>query len=350
MLPTPVMEQVQAELLDFNNLGVSIIEVSHRSPDFDQLINETDVLLRELMSLPDNYKICYVAGGARMQFSGMPMNLINRVPSRKALYFETGNFAGLARKEAERYANVKIVASGEATNFDRIPDFSPDDIDQDAAYVHLTSNNTLYGTRWNEFPDTGDVPIVADSTSELLSRDIDFTQFGAIYAGFQKNLGPPGIALVVIREDLLGHAMPETPFLLNYEEHVKSHSMANTIDTFAIYVLKLVLEWKKAQGGLSALEKRNDEKAQLLYDCLDASDFYRAVAHPEHRSKMNVTFHFPNDELLAKFVKEAQANALYALKGHRKVGGARASIYNAMPREGVQALVDFMKEFERVNG
>ena len=347
MLPTEVLEQVRDEFLDYRGLGASIIEISHRSMVFDEVIDGADALIRELSGLPDNYKILYVAGGARMQFSGIPMNLMNRLPARKALYFETGNFAQQARIEACRYGDVRVIASSEGNRFDRIPDIDPGLVEQDASYAHLTSNNTLYGTQWKEFPDTGSVPLVVDATSDIFSRVRDFSQLGAVYAGFQKNLGPSGIALVLIRDDLLGHAMPETPSLLNYEQHAETHSMANTINTFAVYVLRLVLEWMKAQGGIAVLEARNEAKARVLYEMLDSSDFYRGIAHPEHRSVMNVTFNLPSAELLAQFLEEASKAGLYALKGHSHVGGARASIYNPMPLEGVQALAEFMRQFER---
>lgn len=350
MLATEVMEKAQAEFLDYQGMGASVIEISHRSKDFDEIINRCDELIRELTNLPDNYKILYVHGGARMQFSAIPMNLINRAPSNKALFFETGNFAKMAQKEAARYGEAKIVASSADTNFDRIPAFDPSVIDQDASYAYITSNNTLFGTRWHQFPDTGNVPLVADATSELLSRVIDYSQFGLIFAGFQKNLGPSGMALVLIREDLLGHAIPATPTMLDYKTYADNHSLANTTNTFAIYMLKLMLEWKKEKGGIAAIEALNTQKAQVLYDLLDSSDFYKAVAHPDHRSIMNVTFNLVDNDLLGQFLEQALERGLYALKGHRSVGGVRASIYNSMPIEGVQALADFMRDFERDKG
>lgn len=350
MLPTEVMERAQQEFLDYQGMGASVIEISHRSKEFNAIVDRCDALIRELSGLPDNYQILYAHGGARMQFSAMPLNLLQRSETRKALYFETGNFAKLARKEAERYGNIEIAATSEATNFDRIPEVNAADIDQDAAYAHLTSNNTIYGTRWNQFPDTGEVPLVADMTSEIFSRTIDYSKFGAIFAGFQKNLGPSGVALVLMREDLIGNALPETPALLDYKVYADNHSLANTINTFAMYMLMLMLEWKQEQGGIAALEKINEEKAQTLYELIDGSDFYLGSAHPESRSVMNVTFNLAQDDLAGKFLEEALQNGLYALKGHRAVGGIRASIYNAMPLAGVQALAEFMKEFERVNG
>lgn len=350
MLPTEVMEKAQQEFLDYNGMGASVMEISHRSKDFDAIVDRCDTLIRELSGLPDNYQILYAHGGARMQFSAMPMNLLPRSEKRKSVYFETGNFAKLARKEAERYGEVEIAATGEATNFDRIPDVSSIEIDQQAAYAHLTSNNTIYGTRWNEYPDTGNVPLIADMTSDIFSREVDYSQFGAVYAGFQKNLGPSGVALVLMREDLIGNAMPETPTLLDYKVYADNHSMANTINTFAIYMLMLVLEWKKAQGGVAALQKQNEEKAQILYNLIDESSFYQGSAQAESRSVMNVTFNLAESDLADKFLADALENGLYALKGHRAVGGIRASIYNAMPVAGVEALASFMKEFERNNG
>lgn len=350
MMPIEVMEKAQSEFLDYNGMGASVIEISHRSKEFDAIVDRCDALIRELSGLPDNYKILYVHGGARMQFSAMPLNLLQRSASHKAVYFETGNFAKLARKEAERYGNIKIAANGEATNYDRIPEVNPADIDQDAAYAHLTSNNTIFGTQWREFPDTGAVPLVADMTSEIFSRVIDYSRFGAVYAGFQKNLGPSGVALVLMREDLIGNAMPQTPALLDYKVYLDNHSMANTINTFAMYMLMLMLEWKKEKGGIAALQQINEQKASTLYQLIDNSDFYVGSAQPESRSVMNVTFNLANNDLAGKFLEEALQNGLYALKGHRAVGGIRASIYNAMPLAGVEALADFMREFERVNG
>lgn len=350
MLPTPVMEKAQAEFLDYRNMGAGLIEISHRSKEFDEVIDHADAMLKELAGIPDNYKILYVHGGAQMQFSAVPLNLFDLKPAHKATYIETGVWAVKARKEAARYGSALVGASSEGTNFDRIPDFDPASIEADNSYAYITSNNTLYGTRWHKFPATGDIPLVADMTSEFLSRVLDINQFGLIFAGLQKNLGPAGLAVVVIREDLLGHALPCTPSLLDYQVYAESHSLANTNNTFAIYMMSLVLDWLQGEGGVAAIEARNDAKAKLIYDAIDGSDFYHGTAHPEHRSIMNVTFTLADESLLDSFVKQAEASGLYALKGHRAVGGARASIYNAMPVEGCQALVDFMAEFERKNG
>lgn len=349
-LPLPVLEQIQSEFLDFSDMGSSIIEISHRSKQFDDLICETDELFIDLVSLPANYRVLYVHGGASMQFSAIPMNLLQRKPAGKALYFESGNFSRLAREEADKFGEMITVASSADTNYDRIPEFNPADLDQQASYAYLTSNNTIFGTRWHEFPDTGDIPLVVDSTSELLSREMDFSKFGLIFAGAQKNLGPAGLAMVIIREDLLGNVMDKTPKLLDYGVYDKKHSLANTNNTFAIYVINLVLKWLKQQGGVAAIEKVNKAKADLLYGLLDGSDFYSGHAHPDHRSIMNVTFNLPSADLLDQFLAQSSAEGLTALKGHRSVGGARASIYNAMPMEGIEALASFMKEFERKNG
>ena len=349
MLPEPVMQKIQQEWLNFQGMGVSIIEISHRSKEFIAVLEEVQSLFRELTGLPDNYRILFVHGGARMQFSALPLNFADRVPSRKCLYVESGNFAGLAAKEAKAFCDMEIIASSAATDYDRIPQYAAGEVDQDAAYLHITSNNTLYGTRWNQFPETGNVPLIADMTSELLSRQIDYNQFGVVYAGLQKNLGPSGMAMVIVRDDLLGHADKQTPTLLNYTQCDKDNSLTNTTNTFAVYVIKLVLEWLKEQGGVGEIEKLNEQKAARLYQVIDSSDFYRGVAQPESRSIMNISFRLASAELDAKFLQEADAVGLYALKGHRNVGGVRASIYNPMPMVGVEKLANFMKEFEHNN-
>ena len=349
MLPETVMQQIQREWLDFQGMGVSIIEISHRAKEFVAVLDQAQSLFRELTGLPDNYRILFVHGGARMQFSALPLNLAGRVPSKKCLYVESGNFASLAAKEAAAFCHVETIASSVDTDYDCIPQLVPEAIDQDAAYLHITSNNTLYGTRWNQFPETGNVPLIADMTSELLSRQIDYNQFGVVYAGLQKNLGPSGMAMVIVREDLLGHADEKTPTLLNYTQCDKDNSLTNTTNTFAVYVIKLVLEWLKGQGGVAAIEKLNEQKAERLYQVIDSSGFYRGIAQPEHRSIMNVSFKLTSKELDAKFLQEAEAVGLYALKGHRNVGGIRASIYNPMPLTGVEKLAGFMEEFEQKN-
>ena len=350
MLPEPVMLQIRDEFLNFGGLGASVIEISHRSKEFDAVAEGAVSLFRELTSLPADYTVLFVHGGGRMQFSAVPMNLIGRSASRKALYVETDVFSSNAIQDAGPYGNIKVIASSKATKFDRIPEIASAMIEQDAAYLHITTNNTVYGTRWNQFPQTGNIPLVGDSTSEILSRSIDYSKFGLVYAGMQKNLGPSGTAIVVVRKDLLGSARADTPPLLNYATVDKNQSMLNTPSTFNIYVAKLVLEWIRREGGLAGIERRNDHKAKLLYNCLDQSTFYKALAQREHRSTMNATFLLPSEELTDEFVKKANKERLYALKGYRSVGGIRASLYNAMPIAGVEALVSFMKEFERTAG
>lgn len=350
MLPLPVMEKIRDEFLDYQGMGASVIEISHRSREFQAIQDEAKALLYELAGIPDDYRILFVHGGARMQFAALPLNLAGRSAAKTCLYVETGNFSQLAIKDAKPFADVRVVASGAADGFRRIPALDPAAIDPRAAYLHITSNNTVCGTRWQEFPATGGVPLIADQTSEILSRVIDYRKFGVIYAGLQKNLGPSGMAVVVIRQDLLGQAEPHTPLLLNYTQLDKDDSLTNTTNTFAVYVVKCMLEWLKEQGGVAAMEQRNEEKATVLYRTLDNSSFYRGFADPACRSLMNVTFHLPTPELEKRFVQEALAAGLYALEGHRAVGGLRASIYNPMPLAGVEALAQFMREFEKKHG
>jgi len=350
MLPIDVMEKAQAEFLDYKNMGASVIEISHRSKEFDEIINRTDAMLSELANIPSNYKILYVHGGAQMQFSAIPLNIINRNPARKASFILTGTWAVKASKEASRYGIALDIASSGDSNFNYIPDFDSLTLDPESSYVHIVSNNTLYGTRWNSFPNTGEIPLIADMTSEFMSRKIDISQFGIIFAGLQKNLGPAGLAVVIIREDLLEYALPETPGLLNYKTYAEQHSLANTNNTFAIYMMSLVMEWLADNGGVEKMEEQNEAKAKLIYDYIDSTDFYFGTAKPAHRSIMNVTFNLANKDLLDNFLEQAETNSLYALKGHRAVGGARASIYNAMPMAGCEALVNFMQGFEEKNG
>ncbi len=350
MLPVPVMEQIRDEFLDYHGLGVSVIEISHRCQEFGEILAEAKRLFRELANVPENYRILFLHGGARMQFSALPMNLAGRTPSKKCLYIESGNFAGLAIKDAAPYGDIRVIASSASSNFDRLPSVALAAIEQDASYLHLTSNNTLFGTQWPDFPETGSVPLIADQTSEILSRKIDYSRFGMIYAGLQKNLGPSGMAVAVIRDDLLGFASDQTPLLLNYATCAKDDSLTNTTNTFAIYVVKLVLQWLKAEGGVPAIEARNRAKAAQLYAQIDSSSFYLGFAQPDSRSLMNVTFNLPSADLEKKFLDEALASGLYGLPGHRSVGGVRASIYNPMPLAGVEKLIAFMREFEQRNG
>ena len=350
MLPVPVMQQIQEEFLDFQGMGVSLIEISHRSKEFEAVINNCDESIRDLANLPENYKILYTHGGAQMQFSGVPLNLLGLKPAHKAVYSETGNFSKLANKEAARYGEIIIASSSADTDYDRIPALTTDMIPDDASYAYITSNNTIYGTRYNGYPDTRDIPLVIDATSDMFSHVVDFSKIGIMFAGMQKNLGPSGTAVVIIREDLIGHAMERTPSLIDYATYEKSHSLANTNNTFAIYTMSLVMQWLKDQGGIAAIEKTNEAKASLIYNLIDQSDYYTGTAHTDHRSIMNVTFTLPDDESTAAFLKQADKIGLYALKGHRNVGGVRASIYNAMPIAGCEKLAEFMQEFERTQG
>lgn len=350
MLPKPVMEQVQSEFLNYRGTGISLIEMSHRDKQFTSILYEIDDLFRELVELPANYKTLYMHGGAQMQFSAIPLNLIRRIPQKKAGYIISGNFSEVAYKEAQKYGSIKIIASSKDTGYDRLPDVSHETVYSDYSYVYLTGNNTVYGTQWKAFPKTGNIPLVMDATSDILSRKLDYSKFGVVFAGAQKNLGPSGIGLVVVRDDLFEYELPETPKLLSYQLNHRQHSQVNTTNTFAIYVIKLVLEWLKEKGGVEVIEKENLKKAQFLYDVIDRSGFYRGFSIPKDRSVMNVTFNLPSDSLYQKFLLEAEKDGMVALKGHRVVGGVRASIYNAMPYEGVKALGDFMKEFERKNG
>lgn len=350
MLPVPVMQQVQRDFLNFNNMGVSLIEISHRSKEFEAVLARCDELVREVANLPKNYHILYTHGGAQMQFAAVPMNLLARKPARKAVYSETGHFSRLGNIEAQRYGNIVIASHSRDTRYDRIPPFTRDMIDDDASYAYITSNNTIYGTQYRELPDLGDIPLVVDATSDIFSRPVDFSKLGVVFAGMQKNLGPAGTALTIVREDLVGHAMERTPSLIDWQTYVKNHSLANTNSTFNIYVMSLVMQWLKDQGGTAAMAKINEEKAQTIYRVLDSSSFYRGTAHPDHRSRMNVTWVLPSEELDALFLKDALANGLYALKGHKVVGGIRASIYNAVPLKACQKLAEFMREFERIHG
>ncbi|HEX9841877.1 MAG TPA: 3-phosphoserine/phosphohydroxythreonine transaminase [bacterium] len=349
-LPLPVLERARDEFLDFQGIGASIIEISHRSREFEALLDQTDALLRELMEIPQDYAILYAHGGGQMQFSMVPLNLMGYRPARKGLYIETGEFSKRAIEEAQRYGTVHVVATSRDTRFDRIPEFDAEGVDPAASYLHITTNNTICGTQWRAFPKLSTVPLVGDATSEILSRRIDVRRFGVLYAGAQKNLGPAGLAVVIVRRDLLGHALPETPKLLNYKVLADDHSLTNTTNTFSVYMSKLVLEWLKAEGGVAALEERNQRKAALLYEVIDASAFYRGHAHKPDRSMMNVTFNLPTPELEGRFLREAEAQGLYALKGHRVLGGVRASLYNAMGEDGVRALAEFMRAFEQRNG
>ena len=348
MLPESVLAKAAAEMLDYEGSGQSVMEMSHRSKVYQGIIDDCEALLREVMNIPDNYKVLFLQGGASSQFTMVPMNLMTG--SGKADYVITGQWATKAQKEAARYGEANIVASSKDKTFSYIPKLDPSTFTKDADYFHICMNNTIYGTVYHELPDTGDVPLVADISSCILSAPIDVSKFGMLYAGAQKNMAPAGLTLVIIREDLLGKAMDITPTMFNYQIHADNGSMFNTPPCYTIYMAKLVLEWVKNEvGGLENMLVRNQKKADLLYNFLDSSKMFKGTVVPEDRSLMNVPFVTGNEELDAKFVKEATAAGFVNLKGHRSVGGMRASIYNAMPYEGVEKLVEFMKEFEANN-
>lgn len=346
-LPEAVLKKAQDELVDYNGVGMSVMEMSHRSKDFMAIIEKAKKDLRRLMNIPDNYHILFLQGGASSQFSMVPLNLFSN--RKKADYINTGAWSKKAIAEARRYGQVNVVASSEDKNFNYIPDLSGVRFDPEADYVHITSNNTIYGTTYPELPDTGDTPLVCDMSSNILSQEYDISRFGLIYAGAQKNIGPAGVTIVIIREDLAAEALDFTPVMFKYKTHIEAESMYNTPPCYSIYIAGLVFEWLLDMGGVSAMEKKNREKAAILYDYLDQSQFFNSTVKDPYRSTMNVPFVAPTDELSAKFIKEADARGLKTLKGHRSVGGMRASIYNAMPKEGVEKLVEFMKEFEKEN-
>ena len=348
ILPEPVLRRAADEMLDYQGSGQSVMEMSHRSKVYGGIIQTAESLLREVMGIPDNYKVLFLQGGASSQFAMVPLNLMTG--SGKADYVLTGQWATKAYKEAARYGDVNVVASSKDKTFSYIPKLDPAAFTPDADYFHICMNNTIYGTKYHTLPDTGSVPLVADVSSCILSEPIDVSKFGVLYAGAQKNMGPAGLTVVIIREDLIGHAMEKTPTMFNYQTHADNGSMYNTPPCYAIYITMLVLDWLKNEiGGLEEMKKINEKKAGLLYDFLDRSKLFKGTVVPEDRSIMNVPFVTGNEELDAKFVKEAAAADFVNLKGHRSVGGMRASIYNAMPMEGVEKLVAFMEQFEKEN-
>ena len=348
VLPVEVLEQVQRDLLSLPGVGMSVLEISHRSAPFDEIIEGCEADLRKLGKIPDNYHVLFLQGGASLQFSMVPMNLLTSGGS--ADYIVTGVWAEKAVKEAKRVGAVKIAGTTAGENFPRVPKPNELTLDPHAAYVHMTTNNTIYGTQWHYTPDTGTVPLVADASSDIYSRPIDIAKYGLIYAGAQKNLAPAGVTLVIVREDLLQRTPSSLPTMMQYGVHAENKSMYNTPPVFPVYVMRLVLAWLLKAGGLEAVEKLNVRKADKLYAEIDRTGFYRGHAAPDSRSRMNVTFRLPSEELDKKFIRESTAAGLDGLKGHRSVGGLRASIYNAFPETGVDALVQFMQEFERKNG
>ena len=344
-LPEEVLRQAADEMTDYKGTGMSVMEMSHRSKPYQAIIDETQALARELMGIPDNYKVLFLQGGASLQFAMIPMNLM--VAHKRAAFMNTGAWSDKAIKEAKKFGEVLVVASSKESTFNHIPEIPavPENID----YFYICANNTIYGTKFNEFPQTGSVPLIADFSSCIMSEKVDVSKFGLIFAGAQKNLGPAGVCLVIIRDDLVGKAPETTPTMMNYQTHVDNGSMFNTPPTYAIYIMGLVFQWLKKNGGIDAIEKVNREKAKILYDFLDSSSLFKGTVAVKDRSLMNVPFVTGNEETDAAFIKEAAAAGFVNLKGHRSVGGMRASIYNAMPLKGVQALVDFMKAFEAKN-
>ena len=348
-LPLPVLEQVQKELLNYSGTGMSILETSHRSKEFEKIVEAAENQLLELFQLSGDYRVLFLQGGASLQFAMVPLNFLS--PQMSADYIITGSFATKAYEEAERIAQVNIAASTKDNDYRNIPRQEDIKLSPSSAYVHLTSNNTIYGTQWNYIPDCGGIPLVADMSSDILSRELKMNKFSLVYAGAQKNLGPAGITTVIIKNEMLEKASATLPAMLSYKIHAKANSLYNTPSTFAIYILELVLQWVKEKGGLQAVEIINRKKSDLIYRVIDESGgFYRGHAAQEDRSMMNVTFRLPNDDLEKGFVEEAAKEGLVGLRGHRSVGGIRASIYNAMPLEGCEALAQFMKEYLKRNG
>jgi phosphoserine aminotransferase len=348
VLPVPVLEEAQRDMLSLPGVGMSVMEISHRSKTFDEIFGRAESGIRELLNVPENYRILFLQGGASLQFSMVPMNFLPA--DRSADYILTGSWGKKAVKEARRVGSVNVAATMADGGFTRVPGQDELSLDLRATYVHLTSNETIEGVQWKHEPATGDVPLVADASSDILSRAIPVGKYGLIYAGAQKNMGPSGVTLVIIRDDLLQRIPNGLHTMLDYRTHVENKSLYNTPNTWGIYIISLVCKWIKDKGGIAAMERENEEKAQLLYDAIDATDFYRGHADADCRSAMNVTFRLPSEELEKKFTSEATAQGLDGLKGHRSVGGIRASIYNAFPRAGVEALVSFMRDFERGNG
>jgi len=348
VLPLPVLEEAQRHLVSLPGVGMSVMEISHRSKTFEDLLSAAIADMRALANIPGHYRVVMLQGGATQQFSMVPMNLLT--PGATADYIDTGSWADKAAKEARKVGTVNIAATTQAEGYSRIPRQDELKLTRGAAYVHITTNNTIEGTEWKTLPEVGDAPLVADASSDIFSGPIDVGRFGLIYAGAQKNLGPSGVTVVIVREDLLARSTDGLPVMLNYKVQADNNSLYNTPNTFGVYILGLTMKWLTSNGGLAAIARINQRKAAKLYAEIDRSGFYRGAAQPDSRSLMNVTFRLATEELEALFVKESAAAGLDGLKGHRAVGGMRASIYNAFPEEGVDVLVDFMKEFERTRG
>jgi phosphoserine aminotransferase len=348
IMPLPVLEEAGAHMLALPGVGMSVMEISHRSKTFDEIIQGAEAGLRELLGIPEGYAVLFLQGGASLQFAMVPMNFLSLDAS--ADYLVTGGWGKKAVKEAQKFGHVDLAANMADGGFTRVPGQDELHLNPKASYVHVTSNETIEGVEFKSEPEVGDVPLACDSSSNILSRPIPIEKYGLIYAGAQKNMGPSGVTLVIIREDLLPRIREGLAGMLDYRTHVKDKSLHNTPNTWGIYIINLVCKWLKEKGGLAAMQLENEDKASLLYDAIDSTDFYRGHADPDSRSVMNVTFRLPSEDLEKKFASEATAAGLDGLKGHRSVGGIRASIYNAFPRAGCEALVEFMKEFERKNG
>ena len=348
VLPVPVLEHAQREMLSLPGVGMSVMEISHRSKTFDEIINAAESGLRDLLGIPTNYRVLFLQGGASLQFSMVPMNLLPN--DGVADYILTGSWGKKALKEAKKVGAVNIAATMADGGFNRIPGQDELNLSPNASYVHITTNETIEGVEWKTEPTVGDVPLIADASSDILSHAIPVDKYALIYAGAQKNMGPSGVTLVILRDDLLQRVPEGLHSMLDYKVHVENKSLYNTPNTWGIYIIRLICDWLKEKGGLAAMERENEQKAKLLYDAIDSSDFYRGHAEADCRSIMNVTYRLPSEDLEKKFTAEATAKGLDGLKGHRSVGGIRASIYNAFPLAGVEALVSFMKDFERANG
>jgi phosphoserine aminotransferase len=348
IMPLQVLEEAQRDLLALPGVGMSVMEISHRSKTFDEIIEGAEAGLRELLNIPKDYAVLFLQGGASLQFAMVPMNFLSLDGS--ADYIVTGSWGKKAVKEAQKFGTVDLAANMADGGFTRVPGADELHLNPSAAYVHITSNETIEGVEWKSEPEVGEVPLVSDASSNILSRPIPIDKYGIIYAGAQKNMGPSGVTLVIMREDLLPRVREGLALMLDYRTHVKDKSLHNTPNTWGIYIINLVCKWLKEKGGLEAMQRENEEKAKLLYDAIDATEFYRGHADSDSRSIMNVTFRLPSEDLEKKFANEATAAGMDELKGHRSVGGIRASIYNAFPREGCEALVAFMNEFERKNG
>src|SRR5215204_5901322 len=348
VLPVPVLERAREEMLSLPGVGMSVMEISHRSKPFQAILDGAASGLRELMGIPEGYRVLFLQGGASLQFSMIPINFL--APVASADYVLTGSWGKKALKEAKKVGATNVAADMADSHYTRVPSTDELNLDPGAAYVHFTSNETIEGVEWKHDPEVGALPLVCDASSNICSRPVDVSKYALIYAGAQKNLGPSGVTVVILREDLLETIPAGLHTMLDYRTHVENDSLYNTPNTWGIYILNLVCEWVKGEGGLEAISKRNEEKAGKIYDVIDSTDFYRGHAAREARSNMNVTFRLPSEELEKKFAAEATAAGLDGLKGHRSVGGIRASIYNAFPVEGVDALVQFMREFERTNG